>query len=102
MIQKLPTNGFAWEKEVNDFILEKKDKLVKKNKKGYILAVDLEYPKELQNKNDELPVLAAKMRRRIYSTHQKSESSIEVWSKTEKTCFRLLGLNNATGEGLIL
>ena len=37
MIQKLPTNGFAWEKEVNDFILEKKDKLVKKNKKGYIL-----------------------------------------------------------------
>ena len=73
-----------------------------KNKKGYILVVDLGYPKELQNKNDELPVLAAKMRRRIYSTHQKSESSIEVWSKTEKTCFRLLGLNNATGEGLIL
>lgn len=50
----------------------------------------------------EKPVTNFKDKNDVCSTHQKSESSIEVWSKTEKTCFRLLGLNNATGEGLIL
>ena len=44
MIQKLPTHGFSWE-EVEDFTHEKTDKLVKKDQKGYILEVDVEYPK---------------------------------------------------------
>lgn len=65
MIQKIPTHGFTWVKEINDFILEKKDKLVKKNKKGVILAVDLGYPKELQKKHNELIFLAEKTKRRM-------------------------------------
>ena len=53
MIQKLPIHGFSWE-NVEDFTPEKLDKLIKKDKKGYILEVDTEYPKELHKNHNEL------------------------------------------------
>ena len=46
MVQKLPTNGFLW-KEAEDFTPEIIDELIKKDKGGYLLEVDVEYPKEL-------------------------------------------------------
>ena len=61
MMQKLPTHGFLW-KEAEGFTPEKKDKLVKKDKKGYLLEVDVEYPKELHENHNELPLLAVKMK----------------------------------------
>ena len=60
MIQKLPTHGFSWEKV--DITPEKIDKLVKKDKKAYILEVDVEYPKELHKNHNELPFLAERMK----------------------------------------
>ena len=57
MVQKLPTNGFLWKKG-EDFTPEKIDELVKKGMKGYLLEVDLEYPKELHENHNELPFLA--------------------------------------------
>ena len=57
MIQKLPTHGLVW-KQVNDFSHEKE--IVKKDKKGYIVEVDVDYPKELQKKQNELPFIAEK------------------------------------------
>ena len=56
MIQKLPTHGFLWEK-VEDFTPEKIDELFKADKKGYILEVDVKYPKELHKNHNELPFL---------------------------------------------
>ena len=47
MINNLLTHGFKW-KNGEDFTTEKVDKLVKKDKRGYILEVDVEYPKELR------------------------------------------------------
>lgn len=44
MIQKIPTYGFALE-NVDRFTTEKIDKSVKNDKKGYILEVNVEYPK---------------------------------------------------------
>ena len=44
MIQKLLTHSFLW-REAEDFTPEKKDELVKKEKKGYLLEVDVEYQK---------------------------------------------------------
>ena len=61
MIQKLPAHGFLWN-EAEDFTPEKKDKLVKKDKKGYLLEVDVEHPKELHENHKELPFLAEKMK----------------------------------------
>ena len=61
MIQKLPTHGFSWEK-VEDVTPEKIDKFVKKDKKGYILNVDVKYFKELQKNHNKLSFLAERMK----------------------------------------
>ena len=56
MVQNLPTHEFKW-KDAEDFTPEKIDKLVKKDKRGYILKDDVEYPKELHENHNELPFL---------------------------------------------
>ena len=61
MAQKLPTQGFKW-KEGEDLTPEKIDKLVKKDKRGYFLEVDVEYPKELHENHNELPFLTERMK----------------------------------------
>ena len=40
MVQNLPAHGFLW-KEAGDFTPEKIDDLVKKDKRGYLLEVDV-------------------------------------------------------------
>lgn len=46
MIQQLPAFVFAWNK-LEDFPSNKRDKLIKTGKEGYILEVDLDYSKDL-------------------------------------------------------
>ena len=43
--------------EGEDFTTEKIDEIVKKDKRGYLLEVDVEYPKELHENHNELPFL---------------------------------------------
>ena len=52
MINNLPTHGFKW-KNGEDFTPEKIDELVKKDEKGDLLEVDVKYPKQLRNHNQE-------------------------------------------------
>ena len=59
MIQKLPTRGFLW-KEAEDLTPEKIDELIKKDKRGYLLQVDVEYLKELHENNNKLLFLGRK------------------------------------------
>ena len=61
MVQNLPTHRFLW-KKAEDVTPEKIDELVKKDKRGYLLEVDVEYPKELHENHDELPFLAERMK----------------------------------------
>ena len=61
MLKKLPTHGFLW-KEADDFSPEKIDELVKKDKRGYLLEVDVEYPKELHENHNELPFLVERIK----------------------------------------
>ena len=61
MIQNLPTHGFKW-KEGEDFKPEKIDGLVKKGERGYLLEVDVKYPKGLHENHNELPFLVEKMK----------------------------------------
>ena len=56
MFQNLPTHGFKWV-DGEDFTPEKIDELVKKDKRGYLLEVDVKYPKELHENHNELPFL---------------------------------------------
>ena len=60
MVQNLPTHTFKW-KDVEDLTPEKIDKLVKKDKRGYLLEVDVEYPKELHENHNKLPFLTERM-----------------------------------------
>ena len=61
MVQNLPTHRFLW-KKVEDFTPEKIDELVKKDRRGYLLKVDVKYPKELHENHNELPFLAERMK----------------------------------------
>ena len=61
MVQNLPTHRFLW-KKAEDFTPEKIDEVVKKDKRGYLLEVDVEYPKELHENHNELLFLAETMK----------------------------------------
>ena len=61
MVQDLPMHRFTW-KEGEDFTPEKINKLVKKDKMGYLLKVDVDYPKELHENHNKLPFLMERMK----------------------------------------
>ena len=61
MINNLPTHRFRW-KNGEDFTPEKIDELVKKDKKEYLLEVDVKYPKELHENHNELPFLKERIK----------------------------------------
>ena len=61
MVRNLPTHEFKWENG-EDFTPEKIDELVKKDKKKYLLEVDVKYPKELHENHNELPFLTERMK----------------------------------------
>ena len=69
MVQNLPTHRFLW-KKAEQFTPEKIEALVKKDKRGYLLKVDVEYPKGLHEKHNE--------------AHQGTRSSIKAWSEVKK------------------
>ena len=92
MIQKLPTHGFSWEKE-EDFTPEKIDKFVKKDMKGYILEVDVKYPKELHK---ELPFLAE--RKKI----EKMKKLVIKLKYKKMYVVHIKSLNQALKQGLKL
>ena len=61
MVQNLPTYRFLW-KKAEEFTLKKIDELVKKDNRGYLLKVDVEYLKELHENHNELPFLPERMK----------------------------------------
>ena len=75
MSQKFPVNGFKWKDK--DFIKNYNEN----SNKGYILEVDVEYPKSLLNLHSNLPFLAE--RKKI----KKMLKSLFVICMTKKTMF---------------
>ena len=61
MSQYLPTGGFRWltEKEINKIDLAK---YKEDSKKGVILEVDLKYPQELHDLDNDYPLAPEKMK----------------------------------------
>ena len=62
MSQKLPVNGFKWIKDVTEI----DEKFIKNcdedNDKGYILKVDVKYPKKLHDLHSDLPFVLERMK----------------------------------------
>ena len=61
MLNNLPTHGFKW-KNGEEFTPEKTEELVKKDMRGYLLEVDVEYSKGLHENHNVLPFLVEKMK----------------------------------------
>ena len=61
MIRKMALNGFEWVKNLNKFTTKNimnYDETT--NEKGYLLDVDVEYPRSLEKEHSELPFLTSK------------------------------------------
>ena len=60
MSRKLPVDGFKWRKNISNFN-EDFIKIYDDSDKGYILEVDVEYPKNLHDFHSDLPFLPERM-----------------------------------------
>ena len=62
MSQPLPTGGFKWANELSRFTPDEIVRLVKHGSKGYLLEVDVRYPKELHDLHNDLPFMCEKIK----------------------------------------
>ena len=62
MSQKLPVNGFKWINDVTGIDEEFIRNCNEDNDKGYILEVDLKYPRKLHDLHSDLPFLPERMK----------------------------------------
>ena len=62
MSQKLPVNGFKWVNDVTEINEEFIENYDENNDKGYILEVDVKYPKQLHDLHNDLPFLPKRMK----------------------------------------
>ena len=97
MAEKLATHGFKW--VVDDVSMFTSDfiKNYDNGDDGYTLEVDVEYPKELHNKHNELPFLPEKMK----LTNGIEKLTCNLYDK-EKYVVHIRLLQQALKHGLIL
>ena len=64
IIQPLPTGGFEWldDDNVSKYTPDETGRLAKDNSKGYLLEVDVRYPKKLHDLHNDLPFMCEKMK----------------------------------------
>ena len=62
MSQKLPVNGFKWINDVSDIDEEFIKNYDENSDKGYILQVDVQYPRKLHDLHSDLPFLPKRMK----------------------------------------
>ena len=96
MSQELPTGGFKWVNGVSRFTLEKISELAKCNDKGYLLEVDVTYPKELHDLHNDLPFMCEKME------INKVEKLVPNLHDNKKYIIHKRSLDQALKHGLIL
>ena len=96
MSQKLPVNGFKWieNNEINEEFIKNYDE---NNDKGYILEVDVKYPRKLHDLHSDLPFLPKRLKidkckklvcnlrnKKICHTYKVIKTSIKLWIKIKK------------------
>ena len=98
-VSKLPVNDFKWIEDtskINEEFIKNYDE---NNDKGYILEVDVKYPKRLHKLHSDLPFLPKRMKidkckklvcnllnKKKYVVHIKSfKTSIKSWIKIKKS-----------------
>ena len=94
--QKLPINGFEWVKELSRFNEDFTKNYDEDTNKGYILEVDVEYPKHLFNLHCDLPFLPE--RKKI----KKCKQLVCNIHNKENYVLHIRALKQALNHGLIL
>ena len=84
MSQKVPANGFKWveNNEINEEFIKHYNE---NNNKGYILEVDVKYPKKLHDLDNDLPFLPKrvkidKCKKLVCNLHNKKKNVIHIKS----------------------
>ena len=94
--QKLSVNGFKWIKNVYKFDLDFIKNYDVDSDKGYILEVDVEYPKYLHDLHSDLPLLAERMK------INKCKKLVYNINDKESYLVHIRALKQALNHGLIL
>ena len=89
----LPTGGFKW---VDNVSPKEIGRLAKHGSKGYLLEVDVKYPKELYDMHNDLPFICEKMK------INKVEKLVPNLYDKKKYVIRIRALDQALKHGLIL
>ena len=100
MSKKLPVNGFRWldSDEINEINEEFIKNYNENDNNGYILEVDVRYPKRLHKLHSDLPFLSERMKidkcnklvcnlfnkKKIHHTHKFIKTSVKSWIKVKK------------------
>ena len=85
MSQKLPVNGFKWVEDtsrINEEFIKNYNEI---NRKGYILEVDVKYPKKLHDSHSDLPFLPIRMKidkceKLVCNLHNKKKYVVHIKS----------------------
>ena len=85
MSQKLPVNNFKWVKETSRINEEFIKNYNENSKKGYILEVDVKYPKKLHDSHSDLPFLLRrtnidKCKKLVCNLHNKKKYVVHIKS----------------------
>ena len=85
MSQKLPVNNFKWVNDVTEINEEFIKNYYEKSKKGYILEVDVKYPKKLQDLHSDLPFLPKRIKidkcnKLVCNLHNKKKYVVHIKS----------------------
>ena len=95
MSQKLPTGGLNWV-DASEFTPDKTDSFANCDSEGYLLGVDVNYPKELHNPHNDLPFMCEKM------VINKVEKLVPNLHDKKNYVIHIKALNQALKHGLIL
>ena len=96
MIQLLPTGEFKWVGNVSRFTPEEIGRLAKLGSKGYMLEVDVKYPKEPHDLHNDLPFMCEKMK------INKVEKLVPNLYDKNKYVIHIRALDQALKHGLVL
>ena len=92
--QKLPVNGFKWEKFVSKFDEDFITNYDEDTNKGYIFEVDVKYPKDFHNLQSDLQFLTEK--------NKINKCDKLVCNLYDKNVVHIRSLKQALNHGLIL
>ena len=95
MIQPLPAGGFKWVDDVSRFTPDETGGLEKHGNKGYLLEVDVKYPKELHDLHNDLQFMCEKMK------INKVEKLVPNLYDKKKYVIHIRALDQALKHGLV-